>query len=65
MKEHEALNILINAVALAQTKGAYTLEEAKIVAGAVEVFVKEKEAPIEQIVSGDPSLIEDSKKKKK
>ncbi len=46
MKPNEALEILVKAVILAQSKGAYALAEAKIVAEAVEVFSKKEDAPI-------------------
>lgn len=43
MKEQDALNILVQAVHIGQTKGAYNLQEAKLIAEAVEVFVKKPE----------------------
>lgn len=45
MKPNEALEILIKAVGIAQSKGAFNLAEAKIVCEAVEVFSKKEEAP--------------------
>jgi len=39
--EQQALTILINAAKVAQGKGAFSLEEAEIIAKAIKVFVKE------------------------
>lgn len=46
MTQEQALQILVQAVQIGQAKGAYTLEEAGILAQAVSVFVtkSEKEA---------------------
>jgi len=52
MDNQKALNILVQAVKMAQLKGGvYTLEDAKVIAEAVEVFVKpaEPEEPKEEI----------------
>lgn len=43
MKQEQALQILINAAIVAQRKGAFELQEAKLVAEAVEVFTKKPE----------------------
>lgn len=56
MDTNKALQILVQAVQLAQSKGAYTLDEAKILAEAIAVFVK-KEEPKEE-------LVKEGKKKK-
>lgn len=45
MDTKQAIQILINAVQLATTKGAYTLPEAKIIASAVEVFTQPQAEP--------------------
>lgn len=38
--KEQALNLLIKAVEVAQAKGAYTLEEASLIASAVKVFTQ-------------------------
>jgi hypothetical protein len=43
MTQEQALGIIIQAVNVAQQKGAFNLAEAKIIAEAVEVFTKKKE----------------------
>jgi hypothetical protein len=43
MTQQEALSILIQAAQIAQSKGAYSLKEAKIIAEAIEVFVPKTE----------------------
>jgi hypothetical protein len=58
MEQNKALEILVNAVQVAQKRGAFELAEAKLVAEAVEVFVKKPEAlatPVEATkVSDEP-----------
>ena len=39
LNQAQALNVLIQAVRIAQGKGAYTLEDAELVAKAIKVFV--------------------------
>lgn len=43
MDNQQALQVLVNAVQIANTKGAYTLQESKTIADAVDVFTKPKE----------------------
>lgn len=45
MNTQNALQILINAVQQANQKGAFTLQDSKIIAEAVEVFVKPQTPP--------------------
>lgn len=47
MNQEQALNVLIQSVNIAQQKGAFNLQEAKIIAEAVEVFIKKPETPVE------------------
>lgn len=42
LSQDQALSVLIQAVRIAQSKGAYTLEDAKVIADAVAVFVPAK-----------------------
>ena len=44
LTQQQALNILIQAAKVGQSKGAYTLEEAELIAKSVKVFVKAEEA---------------------
>ena len=39
LNQQQALNVLIQAVRIAQGKGAFTLEDAELVAKAIKVFV--------------------------
>lgn len=51
MNNQQALQILINAVQAANLKGAFSLQDSKMVAEAVEVFVKpasETTPPVEK-----------------
>lgn len=72
MTQSEALHVLINAVGLAQQKGAFTLKEASIVASAVEVFVPptpqkeqtEQEQPVDNKSVQDIATTEKVSKKK-
>ena len=47
--QQTALNTLISAVQVANTKGAYTLAESKVIAEAVEVFTKKEEVKEEVV----------------
>ena len=51
MEQNQALDVLVQAVNLAQKRGTYNLNEASIIAAAIAVFVKEKptEEPTEEI----------------
>jgi hypothetical protein len=42
LSQDQALSVLIQAVRIAQSKGAYTLEDAKVIADAVAIFVPAK-----------------------
>jgi hypothetical protein len=46
MDKTKALEILVQGIKVATKRGAYELEEAKILAEAVEQFVTKKEEPI-------------------
>ena len=49
----QALNVLIQAVRIAQGKGAYTIEDAEMISRAIKVFVPPT-PPEEQGTEGDP-----------
>lgn len=60
--QEQALQILINAVQLANTKGAFQLAESKTIAEAVEMFTKpvavgEAEKPTEQVEKGETKAV--------
>ena len=55
MNQQQAIQILINSVQLANTKGAFQLAESKVIAEAVELFTKPAQEPV----------VEESKDKKK
>ena len=59
MNQNEALNVLVQAVNLAQSKGAYSLQEAAAITEAVSTFIS---TDIPQVVE-EP--VEDSTKTKK
>ena len=44
LNQTQALNVLIQAARIAQSKGAFTLEDAELVAKAIKVFVPPTEA---------------------
>jgi len=66
MNQNQALTIIVQAVKVAQTKGAFTLEEAKIIAEAVEVFTPKQEE-VGQMTSPTTGTtkVEETKKKAK
>ena len=42
LNQAQAIDVLIQAVRLAQAKGAFTLEDAELVSRAIKVFIPEK-----------------------
>jgi len=54
----QALNVLIQAVRIAQSKGAYTIEDAEIISKAIKIFVPPTPAGTEGSVT-DPIVNED------
>jgi gamma-glutamyltranspeptidase len=44
LNQAQAIDVLIQAVRLAQAKGAFTLEDAELVSRAIKVFIPEKQA---------------------
>ncbi len=46
MNQNEALNVLVQAVNLAQSKGAYSLQEAAAITQAVSTFITTEPAPL-------------------
>ena len=57
LTQGQALNVLIQAVRIAQGKGAYTLEDAELVAKAIKVFVPP--APATEQGGEDPVINKD------
>jgi hypothetical protein len=51
-KQNRALNVLVEAARLAQARGAFTLEQAALVAEAIAVF----RPPTEQTTSATPPV---------
>jgi hypothetical protein len=50
LTQEQALSVLIQGVRIAQGKGAYSIEDAEIIAKAIKVFVKPgAEAPTEPV----------------
>lgn len=43
LTQEQAIGVLIQAVQIAQSKGAYTLEDAEIISRAIKAFKKETE----------------------
>jgi len=54
----QALNILVQAVRIAQSKGAYTLEDAEVISKAVKIFAPPTPEG-EEGASTDPSVNEE------
>tara|TARA_B100000575_G_scaffold135145_1_gene107745 strand:+ start:358 stop:606 length:249 start_codon:yes stop_codon:yes gene_type:complete len=57
LNQSQALNVLIQAVRIAQGKGAFTLEDAELVAKAIKVFVPQ--APVGEEGGEDPVINKD------
>ena len=51
MNQNEALNLLVQAVNLAQQKGAYSLQEAAAIAQAVQTFTPPQEQNLSDVAT--------------
>ena len=51
MNQNEALNLLVQAVNLAQQKGAYSLQEAAAIAQAVQTFTPPQEQAMADVAA--------------
>jgi hypothetical protein len=49
MDQNQAINVLVQAAQVAQSKGAFTLQEAVTIAAAIEAFTPVKEPSIEEV----------------
>ena len=56
MKQEDAIKTLIQAVQIAQAKGAFTLDDAVVVKQAIDVFIKPevKDKPIKSVEESEP-----------
>lgn len=53
LTQEQAIGVLIQAVQIAQSKGAYTLEDAEIISRAIKLFKKETKETGETLESGE------------
>ena len=65
MNQAQAVNVLIQAARIAQSKGAFTLDDAALVAQAIKIFVPNEESTdsdngdaSEETVAEDPGTVE-------
>jgi len=49
LNDQQAVNILVQGVRFAQTKGVYTLEDAEVIARAIKVFVTPTPEVVEEV----------------
>lgn len=54
LNQSQAVNVLIQAARIAQSKGAFTLEDAELVSKAIRVFVPVNEQAQDEQETGDP-----------
>ena len=53
LNQQQAINVLIQGVRVAQTKGAFTLEDAELLAKAIRVFIPNEPRPQDE---ADPAV---------
>lgn len=53
MTQEQALGLLIQGITVAQAKGAFNLQEAKLLAEAIEIFTKKPEEKVEEVKEVD------------
>lgn len=60
LTQGQAVNVLIQAARIAQSKGAFTLEDAELVAKAIRVFVPTNQTPegTDPIMNEEPQAVE-------
>lgn len=60
LTQGQAVNVLIQAVRIAQAKGAFTLEDAELVAKAIRVFVPTNQTPegTDPVMNEEPQAVE-------
>lgn len=60
LTQAQAVNVLIQAVRIAQSKGAYTLEDAELVAKAIRVFVptSQTQEDVDPVINQEPEVVE-------
>jgi hypothetical protein len=58
INQQQALNILVQAARIAQSKGAFTLEDAELVSKAIKLFIP-KNAP-ENVINKDEQATEET-----
>jgi len=54
LNQSQAVNVLIQAARIAQSKGAFTLEDAELVARAIKVFIPEEVAGEDSALNTEP-----------
>jgi hypothetical protein len=59
LTQAQAVNVLIQAARIAQSKGAFTLEDAELVAKAIRVFVPTNQTPegTDPIMNEEPQAV--------
>lgn len=60
LTQAQAINVLIQAARIAQSKGAYTLEDAELVAKAIRVFVPTTQAQedVDPVINQESDVVE-------
>lgn len=58
LNQAQAVNVLIQAARIAQSKGAFTLEDAELVAQAIKVFIPEEKSGEDAALNQEPAQAE-------
>ena len=60
LTQGQAVNVLIQAARIAQSKGAFTLEDAELVAKAIRVFVPTNQTPegTDPVMNEEPEAVQ-------
>jgi hypothetical protein len=56
LNQSQAINVLIQAARIGQSKGAYTLEDAELISKAIRVFIPKSEEGTDEALNTEPSL---------
>lgn len=58
LTQAQAVNVLIQAARIAQSKGAFTLEDAELVSKAIKAFVPQQENGTDPVINQSEEVVE-------
>jgi len=56
LNQSQAINVLIQAARIGQSKGAYTLEDAELISKAIRIFIPKQEEGTDEALNPEANL---------